>query len=102
MMCKCGYENKEDALFCSGCGLKIIEREKTDLKFPQVVTVKEAYSVIFNKSLSITKIYDLVKTKTIPHVKAGSKILLDVEKTLEWWNKELDESMKFHGLRRII
>ncbi|MEN8907467.1 MAG: hypothetical protein ABF289_16045 [Clostridiales bacterium] len=40
----------------------------------------------------------------MPHFNANGKILLDLDKTIEWWNMQLKESTehkKLHGLKRI-
>ena len=104
MMCKCGFDNNETAKFCSECGLSLAIKKKS-FKIPQMLTVRESHELIFGKKLSLTKIYELVKKKSLPHVNAGGKILLDVEKTLLWWENMLNKSVepnKKSGLRKII
>ena len=104
MICKCGFQNAKTSRFCSECGLSL-EIKKKSFKIPQMLTVKESHEIIFRKKLSLTKIYELIKTQSIPHVNAGGKILLDVEKTLVWWENMLAQSVKpvkSSGLRKII
>lgn len=103
MKCKCGFDNNINSKYCSECGENL--RLKNRVKLPRMITIKEAHEIVFSKTISLTKIYDLVRMKSIPHVKVSGKILLDLDKTIEWWNKKLDESMKpinLSGLRKII
>ncbi|MEN8906126.1 MAG: hypothetical protein ABF289_09245 [Clostridiales bacterium] len=102
MLCKCGNVNKKESKYCSECGMSLYKSIK---KIPKMITIKEAYENVFKKKLGLSKIYELVKTKSIPHVNANGKILLDVDKTIEWWNMKLENSVKpvkLHGLRKII
>jgi len=103
MMCKCGFENIESAKFCSECGSRL--NFNGALELPKMVTVKEAHEKIFAKTISLAKVYDLIRTRRIPHVRTTGKILLDLNKTIEWWNYNLNKSMKpekLTGLRKII
>ena len=103
MMCKCGFENIESAKFCSECGEQL--KFTRTMNIPKMITIKEAQEKVFSKTVSLTKIYDLVRTRTIPHVKIKGKILLDIDKTIEWWNNQLNEStkpIKLSGLRKIM
>ncbi|MEN8907840.1 MAG: zinc ribbon domain-containing protein [Clostridiales bacterium] len=102
-MCKCGFKNIDGAKFCSNCGTKLINENLYN--FPKMITVKESYETVFMKKISITKIYELIKTKSLPHVNAGGKLLLDLDTTIKWWNDKLNEStkpQKFHGLKEIV
>ena len=103
-MCKCGYRNDENAKFCSECGLRI-EYIDNNFSLPRMLTVGEAHKIIFTKKISLTKLYDLIRTRALPHVNANGKILLDVERTVKWWENKLDESTEpliLKGLRKII
>lgn len=80
-------------------------KERTTLKLPRMLTVKDAHEVIFSKKISMSKIYELIRTKSIPHVNANGKLLLDVDRTIEWWNNKLAESIEpveLTGLRNIV
>ena len=84
-------------------GIRLIDNKKM-VVVPRMITIKDAYEKVFSKTISIAKIYNLVRTKSIPHVNANGKILLDVDKTIDWWNKKLEEStkpVKLSGLRKI-
>jgi hypothetical protein len=106
MLCKCGIKNNENSNFCSNCGLKLeIKNDKKVRTIPNMLTVKEAHSEVFKRKLSLSKIYELVRLKSLPHVNAGGKILLDVEKTIDWWNDNLKQSTvkkETKGLLKII
>ena len=59
----------------------------------------------FRRRISLTKIYDMIKKRNLPHVNADGKILLDVNLTIQWWNNSLKKSVeppKFTGLKKII
>jgi excisionase family DNA binding protein len=47
----------------------------------QYITVKELCEWI---RLSRSKVYSLISTKEIPHIKVGGKILFDKEKIQNW------------------
>jgi hypothetical protein len=105
-MCNCGFKNTENAKFCSNCGAKLEENILKEYdKIPQMLSVKDAHEYIFNKKISLGSIYNLVKTRAIPHCKVNDRILFDKEKTIQWWNKKLNDStkpIKFKGIRDII
>jgi len=104
MLCKCGYQNNKSAKFCSECGQKLV-KDIVVVSIPKMITIKDAHEKIFAKTISLTKIYDLVRTRSIPHVNANGKILLDVDETIKWWKEKLKESskpLKLDGLRKII
>jgi hypothetical protein len=104
-MCNCGFKNTENAKFCSNCGEKLEQGNKIKKIIPQMLTIKDAHTKIFNKKISMSKIYSLVKTKDLPHCNLNGRILLDVDKTIEWWNLKLNESIEplsLKGLRKIL
>ena len=105
MKCNCGNENSKESKFCPECGVKIvIENNQVTVTLPKMLTVKESYELIFRKKVSLTKIYELIKTRSIPHVNANGKLLLDADMTIKWWHDKLTESTnptKLTGLRQI-
>ncbi|AAM24312.1 helix-turn-helix domain-containing protein [Caldanaerobacter subterraneus] len=55
----------------------------------KILTVKQAAQEFFGGTISQEMIYVLVRQKKIPHVRLGSRILLDEEVLQRWWEKEL-------------
>jgi len=90
MLCKCGHDNQKEFKYCSECGKPLKTKSKNTTKSPNMITIKEAHTEIFMNKISLSKIYNLVKTRSIPHVNANGKILLDVDKTIEWWNYKIE------------
>jgi len=105
-MCKCGFKNLNNAKFCSNCGIKIeIENDNKYSVLPQMLTVKDVHEQVFMKKVSLAMIYTLIRTRSIPHCKINGRLLLDKDKTIDWWNKKLNESVipvKLAGLRKIL
>ncbi|ERM90707.1 helix-turn-helix domain-containing protein [Caldanaerobacter subterraneus] len=55
----------------------------------KILTVKQAAQEFFGGTISQEMIYVLVRQKKIPHVRLGSRILLDEEVLQRWWEEEL-------------
>lgn len=60
----------------------------------KILTVKQAAQDFFDSTLSEGMIYILVRQKKIPHVRVGSRILLDEDALRQWWEEELAKSTK--------
>lgn len=93
ILCECGSQNNKNDNFCSNCGSKIQIKDK-NISLPKMLSIKDAYEQLFMKKISISKIYSLIRTKELPHCNLNGRILLDVDKTVEWWNKKLNESIE--------
>ncbi|MEN8904579.1 MAG: hypothetical protein ABF289_01325 [Clostridiales bacterium] len=105
-MCKCGFNNINGSKFCSNCGEKIKNNFDNSYSIlPKMLSVKETYEQVFNKKISLATIYNLIRTRSIPHCKVNERILLDKDKIIEWWHKKLNDSTKpitLKDLRKII
>jgi len=55
----------------------------------KILTVKQAAQEFFGGTISQEMIYVLVRQKKIPHVRLGSRSLLDEEVLQRWWEEEL-------------
>jgi len=55
----------------------------------KILTVKQTAQEFFGGTISQEMICVLVRQKKIPHVRLGSRILLDEEVLQRWWEKEL-------------
>lgn len=60
----------------------------------KILTVKQVAQEFFDSTLSEGMIYILVRQKKIPHVRVGSRILLDEDALRQWWEEELAKSTK--------
>lgn len=71
------------------------------------MTVRQAVTEFFNGTVSEGLIYQACREKKLPHVKIGSRIILDEDSLKKWWEEQLKESVRsksnkdYGRLRRI-